>query len=90
VKQPFHPGRRSITLRLSALFALASALLLAGVGVFIEKSVKRTLAMRDLAQLCEKIELIRHVLSGLPEMDALRKDPHILSQSWSATRACIF
>lgn len=56
--------RASITFRLSLLFAVASVLLLAGIGAYLYRSLEYRFAQRDTAELVGKVELVRYILSG--------------------------
>ncbi|HSG23880.1 MAG TPA: heavy metal sensor histidine kinase [Azonexus sp.] len=53
---------RSLTLRLTLLFALASALVLFLLGLLIGRSVEEHFEEQDIAVLSGKMELARHVL----------------------------
>ncbi|MBI5462801.1 MAG: heavy metal sensor histidine kinase [Gammaproteobacteria bacterium] len=55
--------RRSITLRLTLLFATASTVVLRVVGSVIGVVVEAHFAEQDLAELSGKLELIRHALA---------------------------
>ena len=56
--------RASITFRLSLLFAVASVLMLAGIGAYLYRSLEDRFAQRDTAELVGKVELVRYILSG--------------------------
>ncbi len=57
--------RISITLRLSLLFALLSTAVLAGTGLYLYGSLERHFAEQDSAELVGKVDLLRHMLSGM-------------------------
>ncbi|BAV33290.1 histidine kinase [Sulfuricaulis limicola] len=56
--------RASITFRLSLLFAVASVLMLAGIGAYLYRSLEYRFAQRDTDELVGKVELVRYILSG--------------------------
>lgn len=57
--------RISLTLRLSLLFALLSTAVLAGTGLYLYGSLERHFAEQDSAELAGKVDLLRHMLSGI-------------------------
>lgn len=68
--------RLSITLRLSLLFALLSSAVLAGTGVYLYGSLERQLAEQDTEELMGKVDLLRHMLSGM------RTRPEVVASEW--------
>lgn len=57
----------SLTLRLTLLFALASALVLFLLGLLIGNSVEHHFEEQDMELLTGKMELVRHILDQPPE-----------------------
>ncbi len=55
----------SLTLRLSLLFALLSTAVLAGTGLYLYDSLDRHFTEQDSAELAGKVDLLRHMLSGV-------------------------
>lgn len=65
--------RRSITLRLTLLFALASSTVLLAVGSLIGIVVEQHFEEQDLAELSGKLELTRHALGKLQHKQDLEQ-----------------
>jgi two-component system, OmpR family, heavy metal sensor histidine kinase CusS len=62
------PARsRSLTLRLTLLFALASALVLFLLGLLIGQSVEKHFEEQDMEVLTGKMQLARHILEKAPD-----------------------
>lgn len=59
---------QSLTLRLTLLFALASAFVLFLLGLFIGNSVEKHFEELDLDALAAKMQLVQHVFSKTPEI----------------------
>ncbi|MDP2171481.1 MAG: ATP-binding protein [Rhodocyclaceae bacterium] len=55
-------GRKSLTFRLTLLFAAASTLVLLILGLLIGNSVERHFEEQDLGVLSGKMQLARHIL----------------------------
>lgn len=70
---------RSIAVRLSVLFALASALLFSAIGFYLYGALGKELAARNEEHLTSMVELVRHVLNDVPSLDRLREDPGLVT-----------
>jgi two-component system heavy metal sensor histidine kinase CusS len=68
-------GSRSLTLRLSLLFAGASFLILSASGLFLHQSLAQQFLARDKQDLFGKIELIRHTLADVATSATIRRTP---------------
>ena len=68
--------RRSITLRLSILFALISSLILIAVGWHLYYALVEHFEQQDRAELAGKVELVRHMLSELRNETDIPGDVH--------------
>lgn len=68
---------RSISLRLAALFALTSALLLGVIGVYLYQSLEREIALRDDAALVGRVDRMRALLDDSASVEALRSRPNL-------------
>lgn len=73
-----HP---SITLRLTLLFALTSALVLVALGTFLKYAVERHFEQQDLQELSGKLELTRHALGQVHDRAGLDELPQHLSDA---------
>ena len=67
---------RSITLRLSLLFALITSMILIGVGWYLDHTLVKHFEQRDTAELAGKVTLVRHLLSELQEESDIAGDVH--------------
>lgn len=68
--------RKSITLRITLLFAATSAAVLVALGTVIGQAVEAHLEEQDLADINSKLEIARHTISTVrsrAEMDAIRQ-----------------
>jgi len=74
-------GRKSISFRLTLLFASASSLVLLLLGVFIGQSVERHFAEQDMALLNGKLQLARHALDKVRSPADLAAVPLHLADS---------
>ncbi|MEO6024289.1 MAG: heavy metal sensor histidine kinase [Burkholderiales bacterium] len=68
--------RRSITLRLSAFFALISLLILISVGWHLYRALVVHFGQRDVSELAGKVELVRHMLSEIKNEADIPADVH--------------
>ena len=73
-----HP---SLTLRLTLLFALTSALVLVALGTFLKYAVERHFEQQDLQELTGKLELTRHALSQVHDQAGLDDLPQHLGDA---------
>ena len=69
------PG--SISLRLALWFALASALVLGAVGVYLYQSLEREIAWRDDVALEGRVDRMRALVDDSAGIDALRSKPQL-------------
>lgn len=69
------PG--SISLRLALWFALASALVLGAIGVYLYQSLEREIAWRDDAALAGRVDRMRALVDDSAGIDALRSKPQL-------------
>ncbi len=67
------PG--SLTFRLSILFALATVMLLAGIGAYLYRFLEIELMHRDHAELAGKVKLIRHHLAEINSLSQINAAP---------------
>jgi two-component system heavy metal sensor histidine kinase CusS len=74
-------GRKSITLRLTLLFAAVSVVVLLGLGLLVGESVERHFEEQDLDVLRGKLDLTRHALAGLRSPADLAALPQQLEAS---------
>ncbi|MFA5172107.1 MAG: heavy metal sensor histidine kinase [Sulfuriferula sp.] len=70
--------QRSITLRLALLFALATMLLLAGIGYFLNRSVESHLADMDWGEIHGKWELTQNLIEEIHTPADLAAFPQLL------------
>ena len=68
------PG--SLTFRLSALFALTTVVLLAGIGAYLYRFLDIELMQRDHAELVGKVELFRHHLAAVNSLSQIVAAPN--------------
>ena len=68
------PG--SLTFRLSLLFALATVVLLAGIGAYLYRFLDLELMKRDHAELAGKVTLFRHHLAAVNSLSQITAAPH--------------
>lgn len=68
---------RSIGMRLALWFALASALVLGAIGVYLYQSLARELAWRDDGALAGRVDRMRTLLADSASIDALRSRPQL-------------
>ena len=71
--------RVSITARLTVLFGLAACLVLCIIALHLYDSLDGQLAARDEDELVGKVELVRHLLSDMPSIEAIQSD----SRRWN-------
>ncbi|MEQ1668174.1 MAG: hypothetical protein ABL868_06935, partial [Sulfuriferula sp.] len=57
--------KKSITLRLSILFALTTIILLTGIGAYLYHFLDNEMTQRDHEELTGKVELFRHQLAAI-------------------------
>lgn len=69
----------SIAWRLAVLFALASALLLAGIGLYLYSAIAKELAKRNEEHLTSMTELARHVLEDTPSLERILQEPQLVT-----------
>ncbi len=67
----------SISTRLAALFALASALVLGAIGIYLYQSLEREIATRDDMALVGRVDRMRALVDDSASIDALRSRPHL-------------
>ncbi len=72
---PRSAAPRSLTFRLSAMFALGSFVLLAGIGAFLYLTLKQQLTERDNIELLGKVDLYRHMLAQVDSYASIAADP---------------
>lgn len=73
--------QRSITIRLTLLFAAAATVVLLAVGILIGLVVETHFESQDLAELNGKLELTRHALAKVQSSDDLELLPQQLSDA---------
>jgi two-component system heavy metal sensor histidine kinase CusS len=71
---------RSLTLRLTLLFALASTAVLLSLGVLIADAVDRHFEEEDLDQLGGKVEMVRRLLARTADADSLAALPQKMDE----------
>ncbi|GAA0417221.1 hypothetical protein GCM10009094_22070 [Massilia aurea] len=64
-------------MRLALWFALASALLLGAIGVFLYRSLASELAWRDDIALAGRIDRMRALVADSDSIEALRRRPQL-------------
>jgi two-component system heavy metal sensor histidine kinase CusS len=69
------PG--SIGMRLAVWFALASALVLGAIGIYLYRSLVREIAWRDDTALIGRVDRMRTLLDDSAGIDALRSRPQL-------------
>jgi two-component system, OmpR family, heavy metal sensor histidine kinase CusS len=69
----------SIAARLAVLFAFASALLLAAIGIYLYGALAKELATRNDEHLGSMTELTRRVLADVPALDRLLLQPQLVT-----------
>ncbi|MBI5786074.1 MAG: heavy metal sensor histidine kinase [Rhodocyclales bacterium] len=74
-------GRKSITLRLTLLFAALSTAVLLGLGFLIGNSVERHFEEQDLDALRGKLDLTRHALAKVQSAADMKALPQQLEDS---------
>ena len=67
----------SISLRLALWFALASALVLGAIGIYLYQSLEREIAWRDDAALAGRVDRMRALVDDSAGIDALRSKPQL-------------
>lgn len=70
-------GRASISLRLALWFALASALLLGAIGVYLYRSLERQIAWRDDGALVGRVDRMRTLVDDSASIEALQRRPQL-------------
>jgi two-component system heavy metal sensor histidine kinase CusS len=75
----WHP--RSLTGRLALLFALVAGLTFIGVGTYLYRSLSNQLEARDDADLIEKIDIIRLLISQAPSAQAIKNSPQMFVET---------
>lgn len=73
--------RPSITLRLTLLFALTSAMVLVAFGSFLKYAIERHFEQQDLQELTGKLELTRHALGRIHDQSGLDDLPQHLGDA---------
>ncbi len=73
--------RKSLTFRLTLLFAAASTVVLLVLGLIVAESVEQHFEEQDMATLGGKLELMRHVLAKVHSTQDLRSLPQKLDDS---------
>jgi len=74
----FRDITQSIAVRLSALFALASAVILAAFGFYLNSSLENAIAMRQQAPLSAMAGIVRNMMDDIPSLERLRERPDIV------------
>lgn len=67
----------SLSLRLAAMFALVTALLLGGIVFYLYLSLNKELAFRDDQALRGRIERMERLINGYDDLNALREKPQL-------------
>ena len=77
------PGarRKSLTFRLTLLFAAASTVVLLILGLIVAESVEHHFEEQDMAALSGKLELIRHALAKVHSSKDLAAIPQQMDDS---------
>ena len=70
--------RKSIALRLAAIFALASAVMLGALGAFLYGSLQDDIAARQQAPLIVIATIVRSMVQDLPSMQELENRPDLV------------
>lgn len=78
-RQPRPLIRNSIAVRLSALFALASAILIIAIGLFLYSVLEKQIAARNQDTLNGMVELVIYMLDEIPSFDALSANPQLVA-----------
>ena len=79
----------SITLRLSALFAVMAALTFATVGTYLYGALASHVAQTDDQEIMTRVRMIRQFLSTSPSSEALRTIPHPLVDALFFNEGCV-
>ena len=74
--------RASITLRLTALFAVVSTLVMLALGYLIGAAVEEHFVEQDMDVLTGKLELARHALERVQSSQDLAAIPQLLDRGW--------
>ncbi len=74
-----HKKYASLRLRLALLFALASAVLFALMGVYVFNALEREVAYRDDMALLGRIDRIENIIKDNNNIDLLKKQPKLYS-----------
>ncbi|QMV74569.1 heavy metal sensor histidine kinase [Comamonas piscis] len=74
-----HQRHASLRLRLASLFALASAVLFALMGIYVYSALEREVAYRDDMALLGRIDRIKSIIKDNNNIDLLKKQPKIYS-----------
>lgn len=69
-------GATSLTQRLTLLFAAVTTLVFAATGFYLDQALTRQLELRNDAELIGKLLHLRHLLTEVPDTNAIRTDPH--------------
>ena len=69
----------SLRLRLALLFALASAVLFALMGVYVFNALEREVAYRDDMALLGRIDRIENIIKDNNNIELLKKQPKLYS-----------
>ncbi|MDR1350049.1 MAG: hypothetical protein LBJ59_04575, partial [Zoogloeaceae bacterium] len=70
-------NRHSLALRLALLFALLSALILLGLGLFLRQAVERHFLEQDARELRDTLTLVRRALVATPTAELDRVAPQL-------------
>lgn len=68
--------RFSLTAWLSLMFALVAVVTFGSVGAYLYESLALQIQKRDDAELLNKLDLVRHLLSETPSVRAIQEDSH--------------
>ncbi|MBI4194283.1 MAG: heavy metal sensor histidine kinase [Betaproteobacteria bacterium] len=71
---------QSITFRLSVLFALASALVLAAVAFFLHSALERVMTARQQVPLTAVATIVRNMMDDIPALERLGEQPSIVGR----------
>ena len=71
--------RNSIAARLGFMFALASAIIMASIGLYLQGALQNQLAARNTDHLTGMIEVVRYSMSKLESFDSLAAHPDLMS-----------
>jgi two-component system heavy metal sensor histidine kinase CusS len=69
---------QSIALRLSVLFALASALVLAAIGFYLYSAVEWVQSSRQQAPVTAIATIVRNIMDDIPSLERLAEQPSIV------------